>query len=61
MSKHVLDRPKVVSNELLRRVVAIQKRSKPQTSSLTLQRRQRGGVVRGRALQYLRIARAERG
>lgn len=55
MKKHVLDRPKHLSNALLPRAVAIMRRKKPNTASLMLQRRGRAVPVKGRVQQFLRI------
>jgi len=60
MSKHVLDRPKVVTNEMLRRAVAIRRKALPQTASLKLQRRHRIGMSRMRLRYFLRIERNAR-
>lgn len=57
MSKHVLDRPKVVTNEMLRRAVAIRRKALPQVASLKLQRRHRGEMARMRLRHFLRIER----
>lgn len=57
MSKHVLDRPKSMSNALLRRLVAIDKRARPRKASLVLQRRRRNVASKRRMINYLRMDR----
>ncbi len=57
MSKHVLDRPKVVSNQMLRRAMAIKRRALPQSGSLSLQRRHRQATAQRRLQHFLRIER----
>ncbi len=57
MSKHVLDRPKVVSSEMLRQAVAIKRRALPQSGSLSLQRRHRLATAQRRLQHFLRIER----
>ena len=57
MSKHVLDRPKSMSNALLRRAVAIERGARPRKASLALQRRRRHLASRQRTINYLRMAR----
>ncbi len=59
MSKHVLDRPKVVTNEMLRRAVAIQRKARPRKASLTLQRRRRLGITPQKLSYFLRFDRAK--
>lgn len=46
MTKHVLDRQKCVTNELLQRTIAIERNRLPQRASLLLQRRQRSAGQR---------------
>ena len=57
MSKHVLDRPRVVTNEMLRRAVAIQREGLPRMASLMLQRRRRAGMAHLRLARFLKVER----
>lgn len=57
MSKHVLDRPKVVTNEMLRRAIALKRKKIPRAASLTLQRRRRTGLTPMRLRYYLQMER----
>lgn len=59
MSKHVLDRPTVVTNALLTRAIVIKRRRFPQMESLLLQRRARNSTEGHRLLSFLRIARRQ--
>ena len=57
MGKHVLDRPKTVTGEMVRRVVAVRRKALPRKASLLLQRRRRNPLVAGRLRHYLRMER----
>ncbi|WP_296426891.1 hypothetical protein [Yoonia sp.] len=57
MRRHVLDRPTAVSNEMLRRVIAIRRAALPRAASVMLQRRRRQLSDARRTVQFLRIAR----
>ena len=60
MTKHILDRPRTLSQGWLGRAVAIEKKAYPHATSLILQRRKRQVPPLHRAKYYLRFERGLR-
>lgn len=58
MTKHVLDRPKTVTGEMVRRVVTMRRKRLPQQQSLKLQRRKRA-MNALRLRHYLQLERGQ--
>lgn len=59
MTKHVLDRPRDVSTNLVKRAVEIARRKLPSPATLALQRRSKVRKSDQRAKVYARIERAQ--
>ncbi|WP_156788570.1 hypothetical protein [Roseobacter sp. CCS2] len=56
MTKHVFDRPKIVSPAMIKRAVAIERQGRPNQATLALQRRRRKREWDQRAKFYTQFA-----
>lgn len=59
MKKHILDRPRNAPKNWLGHALRIEKAAMPHQGSLSLQRRMRASMPKGRALQFTRVARQD--